>query len=500
MLTASLIVDPGFVVAPVSPRLFGGFVEHMGRCVYTGIFEPDHPDADADGFRTDVLDLIRELGVTVVRYPGGNFVSGYRWEDGVGPVENRPRRLEPAWRAVESNTFGLNEFMRWTRKADVEPMLAVNLGTRGLQEALDLREYCNHPGGTYLSKLRAEHGYPEPYDVRMWCLGNEMDGSWQLGHRSADEYGRLAASVARGMRQFDSDLELVACGSSGRKMSTFGAWEAAVLEQAYDEVDFISAHAYFEDLGDTASFLASAVDMDDFITDVVAAADYVRGKLKRTKRISISFDEWNVWYLSRVPEQVAEGWEEIRRVSEEAYTVTDAVVVGSLLISLLRHSDRVKSACLAQLVNAISVIRTEPGGPAWRQSTFHPFALTARHAKGNVCQISLQSPSYDTEQYGTVPVVDAIATHDPETGEVAVFAINRSQTEPVTLELELRALPDLNSADAVVLADSDLGATNTRDNPDRVQPQPLTVTVDGSIARVELPAVSWSSLRLHNRS
>ena len=472
----------------------------MGRCVYTGIYEPNHPGANPDGFRTDVLDLVRELGVTVVRYPGGNFVSGYRWEDGVGPLEQRPTRLDPAWRAVESNAFGLGEFMRWAAQAGVEPMLALNLGTRGLQEALDLLEYCNHPGGTYLADLRRQHGSPEPYNVRMWCLGNEMDGPWQLGHRSAEEYGRLAGNVARGMRQFDSTLELVVCGSSGRQMPTFGDWEATVLEHSYDEVDFISAHAYYENLGDTGSFLASSVDMEDFITDVIATADHVRGKLKRSKRISISFDEWNVWYLSRVPEQVAGSWEEVRRVSEDAYTVADAVVVGSLLITLLRHSDRVKSVCLAQLVNAISVIRSEPGGPAWRQTTFHPFALTARHAKGDVLEVALQSPTYETKQYGPVPVMDATATYDPETDQVCLFAVNRSEAAPVTLEVHLRSLPALDAADAVVLSDSDLSATNGQDHPNRVQPRSLPVHMDGSVLRVELPAVSWSCVRLSRRS
>jgi alpha-N-arabinofuranosidase len=500
VLTAKLVLDPSFVTAQVGSRLFGTFVEHMGRCVYTGIYEPGHPRANGDGFRTDVLDLVRELGVTVVRYPGGNFVSGYRWEDGVGPVGQRPTRLEPAWRVVESNAFGLGEFMRWAAEADVEPMLALNLGTRGLQEALDLLEYCNHPGGTYLADLRRQHGSPEPYDVRMWCLGNEMDGPWQLGHRSAEEYGRLASSVARGMRQFDSNLELVVCGSSGRQMPTFGGWEATVLEQSYDEVDFISAHAYYENLGDTGSFLASSVDMEDFITDMIATADHVRGKLKRSKRISISFDEWNVWYLSRVPEQVAGGWEEIRRISEDAYTVTDAVVVGSLLITLLRHSDRVKSACLAQLVNSIGVIRAEPGGSAWRQTTFHPFALTARHAKGDVLEVALQSPSYETKQYGTVPVVDATATHDRATGQVSLFMVNRSEAEPVALEADLRALPALEAADTFILSDPDLSATNSQDHPDRVQPRSLAVHMDGPVLRLELPAVSWSCVRLSRRS
>src|SRR5215210_3054064 len=396
MLAASFTVDPRFLVAPVNRRTFGSFVEHMGRCVYGGIYEPEHVSADEDGFRRDVLDLVRELGVTVLRYPGGNFVSGYRWEDGVGPVEERPTRLDPAWRSVETNAFGLGEFLRWSRLADVEPMLALNLGTRGLQEAIDLLEYCNHPAGTHYSELRRTHGTSDPYGVRMWCLGNEMDGPWQLGHKSADEYGRLAATTARALRQFDPNLELVACGSSGRQMPTFGSWEATVLEHAYDEVDFISAHAYYEDLGDTASFLASAVDMDNFINDVIATADYVRAKQSKTKRIQISFDEWNVWYLTRVPGQLPEQWEPAPRVSEEAYTVADAVVVGSMLITLLRHSDRVTSACLAQLVNTISVIRAEPTGAAWRQSTFYPFSLTAQHAKGEVLRVEVAGPTYET--------------------------------------------------------------------------------------------------------
>jgi len=497
LLRASVSIDPAFVVAPVNRRIFGSFVEHMGRCVYTGIFEPGHPTADEDGFRGDVLDLVRELGVSLVRYPGGNFVSGYRWEDGVGPRAGRPTRLDPAWRSVESNEFGLDEFVRWTRKAGVEPMMAVNLGTRGLQEALDLLEYCNHPGGTALSDLRRAHGAEQPYGIRTWCLGNEMDGPWQLGHKPATVYGRIAAETAGAMRQFDAGLELVACGSSYRHMPTFGAWEATVLEQAYDSVDHISAHAYYEDTGDTGSFLASSTDMDAQIRAVVATADHVRAKLSRSKRIQISFDEWNVWYVSRLGDHVPADWTVAPRISEEAYTVTDAVVVGSMLITLLRHSDRVTAACQAQLVNTISSIRAEPGGPAWRQTTFHPFAETARLARGRVLQAVVRAPTYETDAYGEVPVVDAVATHDEETGGLAVFAVNRSQTDPVELTLGLRAFPGLRVGEAGVLADSDRLAANTADRPDRVRPRehPAAV-IEEERLRVLLPPVSWNAVRL----
>jgi alpha-N-arabinofuranosidase len=498
MPSATFVLEPGFTIAPVNRRLFGGFVEHMGRGVYTGLYEPGHPLADEDGFRTDVLDLVRELGVTVVRYPGGNFVSGYRWEDGVGPVEERPTRLDPAWRSVESNEFGLGEFVRWCRKAEIEPMLAMNLGTRGTQEAIELWEYCNHPGGTFWSDLRRRHGAAEPYDIRMWCLGNEMDGPWQLGHKSADEYGRLAAVTARALRQFDAGLELVACGSSHRRMPTFGSWEATVLEHAYDDVDFISAHAYYENQGDVASFLASSVNMDVFITDVVATADYVRARLNKTKRVNVSFDEWNVWYVSRVARRDSP-WRAIPRISEEAYTLADAVVVGSLLITLLRHSDRVTSACLAQLVNTISVIRTEQEGPAWRQTTFHPFALTARHARGDVLRVEPTGPTYHTSRYGDVPVVDATATRDPESGNTAIFVVNRSQQEPVSLEVDTAALGEVAVQEAYALAGPDPMATNTEHAPNRVVPSPIDVIAERTSLQVMLPPVSWSCIRLTSR-
>lgn len=499
MLDASFTLDPAFVVAPVSRRTFGSFVEHMGRCVYGGIFEPDHPTADKDGFRTDVLDLVREMGVSVVRYPGGNFVSGYRWEDGVGPADQRPRRLDLAWHSIETNQFGLNEFVRWTEIAGVEPMLALNLGTRGVAEALDLLEYANHPGGTSLSDLRREHGPQDPHGIRMWCLGNELDGPWQTGHKTAAEYGRLAAETARAMRMIDPSLELVACGSSHMGMPTFGAWEATVLEETYDLVDFISCHAYYEELdGDLGSFLASAVDMDRFIDAVVATADSVRARTRSTTRLNISFDEWNVWYQAAFHEQgPPSDWGVAPRVIEDTYSVADAVVVGSLLISLLRHSDRVTTACQAQLVNVIAPIRSEPDGPAWRQTTFHPFAQAAGLARGEVLRVEPVGPTYDTARYGQVPLVDAVATRDPDTGDTVVFAVNRHQSEDVALTVDLRAVPGLRRAGGTVLTDDDLHTTNTAEHPDRVTPVANdTIALDDATLRVTLPPVSWNVVQL----
>ena len=501
MTSASLVLDPAFTVAPVRRRTFGTFVEHMGRCVYTGIYEPGHATADEDGFRKDVLELTRELGVSLVRYPGGNFVSGYRWEDGVGPRDQRPRRLELAWHSIETNQFGLDEFIRWCAKAGVEPMMAVNLGTRGVQEALDLQEYSNHPNGTAWSDLRVQHGAESPYGVRLWCLGNELDGPWQIGHKTASEYGRVAAETARAMRMVEPDLELVACGSSSSGMPTFGTWEREVLTECYDLVDQISCHAYYgNDEGDTASFLASAVNMDRFIDAVVASADHVGAELKSKKRIDISFDEWNVWYgdRSRRTDGPGDAWEVAPRRIEDEYNLTDAVVVGNLLISLLRHSDRVAVACLAQLANVIAPIMTEPGGPAWRQPTFHPFAITSRLASGDVLRVETSSPSVETAKYGEIPAVDAVATYD--SGKLAVFLVNRSVDTPVEVTIDLTRTGVTEVLEALSMYDDDGLAVNSATDPDRVVPKPneSVELVDGRLT-LTLPAISWTALSLSNR-
>ena len=502
MISAHLTVDPHFRIGAIDRRLFGGFVEHLGRHVYDGIYEPGHPSADADGFRQDVIELVKELGVSTIRYPGGNFVSGFRWEDSVGPREQRPRRLDLAWHSTETNEVGLHEFADWLEKVGSELMLAVNLGTRGVAEALDLLEYSNLASGTFLSQKRIDNGREKPFDVRMWCLGNEMDGPWQLGHRSADDYGKLAAQTAKALRQLDPDVQLVVCGSSARNMPTFGEWERVVLSHTYDDVDYISCHAYYEEKGgDTASFLASGVDMDRFIEEVVATADHVKAVKGSDKTIDISFDEWNVWYIDRYHgvDKITgiDNWPVAPRILEDNYSVLDAVVFGSLMISLLKHADRVTSASLAQLVNVIAPIMTEPGGPAWRQTTFFPFATTSRLARGAALQLKLDSPTYDTARFGAVPVVDAVATRDEESGAAAVFLVNRSQDEAVTMTIDLATLGPVAIVAAHTLVDADLHATNTLDDPERVGlTSNATASIADGILTIELPPVSWTALEL----
>jgi alpha-L-arabinofuranosidase len=466
MSVARVALDARRDRGPLDRRLFGSFVEHLGRCVYTGIYEPTHPSADAHGFRGDVAELVDELGVTLVRYPGGNFVSGYRWEDGVGPRDRRPRRLDLAWRSIESNEVGTDEFLPWAERHGLAPMMAVNLGTRGIQAAADLVEYCNLPGGTHWSDLRRSHGRAEPYDVQLWCLGNEMDGPWQIGHKTAGDYGRLAAEAGKAMRLVDPRIELVACGSSNHTMPTFGSWESEVLEHTWDVVDHISMHAYYEELdGDRRSFLASGADMDAFIDGVVATIDAVAARKHSTKRIGIAFDEWNVWYQSRFNAVGLPDITETPRLIEDDYSTLDAVVVGDLLGSLLNHADRVRIACLAQLVNVIAPIRTEPGGAAWRQPTFHPLAAVTAAASGVVLRPEVDSAMLSTERYGRVPSVTAAATVDQATGAWSLFLTNREDA-PAEVTLELRGLaadaPTARTLAAGNGSGSEAGFTTTR--------------------------------------
>ncbi|WP_029150875.1 alpha-N-arabinofuranosidase [Microbacterium indicum] len=506
MTTARITIDRDFTIGQVPRRLFGSFVEHMGRCVYTGIYEPGHPAADARGFRTDVLELVKEMGPTVVRYPGGNFVSGYNWEDGVGPVEDRPVRIDGAWHSIETNAFGLHEFVEWSKEAGTEVMEAVNLGTRGVDEARALVEYANHPGGTAWSDLRRRNGAEDPFDIKLWCLGNELDGPWQIGHKTAAEYGRLAQETAKAMKFVDPSIELVAVGSSGRSMPTFGSWEHEVLSHAYDEVDYVSMHAYYQEHdGDAASFLAEAVDMDSFIEGVVSTIDAVKAAGKHTKDVNISFDEWNVWYQEGLetedqPHQVSKGWRKQPRLIEDTYNVTDAVVVGTMLNSLLRHGDRVKIANQAQLVNVIAPIRSEENGPAWRQASFWPFARMSALANGEILRLAVKSDQVETKKFGGVDVIDASATWDEEKGRVALFVANRSLEDASDVTLDLRGFQAQRIRSAEVLTVPEGGdrfTANVEDAQDAVALQPLgdAALVDGQL-KLTLPALAWAVVEL----
>ncbi|MCY0877584.1 MAG: alpha-N-arabinofuranosidase [Firmicutes bacterium] len=497
-LDAKIIVNTEFDIGEVDPRLYGSFLEHVGRAIYGGIYDPHHPTADSHGYRTDVMDLVRELSVPLIRYPGGNFVSGYRWEDGIGPQNQRKVRLDLAWRAVEPNLFGLNEFVEWARMVQSEVMMVVNLGTRGIDEACSLLEYCNFPGGTYWSDLRIRHGYSSPHQIKVWCLGNEMDGPWQLGHKTADEYGRLAAETAHAMRQLDPSIELVVAGSSHSRMPTFPEWERVVLEHTYQVVDYISLHSYYGNANqDSRDFLASSVDMDQFINAVIAACDYVKAKMRASKTLYLSFDEWNVWFHSQQQDQTVAPWQVGPPLLEDIYTLEDALVVGTLLITLLRHADRVKMASLAQLVNVIAPIKADPGQPAWRQTIFYPFLHASKWGRGRVLQTLIRAPLYSTRQYGDVPTLDAICVDNESAGELVIFGVNRHLTETLTVEIKLENDQCYRGGEHVILYHDDLMATNSAADPNRVRPYATSInSVIRDALTLRWPPHSWNVIRL----
>ncbi len=497
---AKMVLDKDYRIGQTDKRLFGSFIEHLGRAVYGGIYEPGHSMADEMGFRRDVIELVKELNVPIIRYPGGNFVSGYNWEDGVGPLDKRPRRTELAWMTVETNEVGTNEFASWAKKVDSEVMMAVNLGTRGPDEARNMIEYCNHPGGTFFSDLRKAHGYEQPHNIKTWCLGNEMDGPWQICHKTAEEYGRTAAETAKLMKWIDPTIELVACGSSGYSMPTFGQWEATVLEHTYEHVDYISLHTYYGNRDDdTANFLARTLDMDEFIKSVVATCDYVKGKNKSKKTINLSFDEWNVWYHSNDADKKIERWSIAPAQLEDIYNFEDALLVGGMLITLLKHADRVKMACLAQLINVIAPIMTSDSG-AWRQTIFHPFMQVSNFGRGTVLNSVISSPKYDTKDFTDVPSLEATAVYNDETEEITVFALNRDMNGSLEFECALNGFEGYRVIEHSVLENTNMKAINTEASPNAVKPHNRgnAAIMDGNL-KASLPVLSWNMIRLSGR-
>jgi len=501
MKKARMTVDKDYKIAEIDKRIYGSFVEHLGRAVYDGLYQPGNSKSDEDGFRKDVIELVKELNVPIIRYPGGNFVSNYFWEDGVGPVEDRPRRLDLAWKSIEPNQVGINEFAKWCKKVNAEIMMAVNLGTRGISDACNLLEYCNHPGGSKYSDMRIKHGVKEPHNIKVWCLGNEMDGPWQVGHKTMDEYGRIAEETARAMKMIDPSIELVACGSSSKDMPTFPQWEATVLDYAYDYVDYISLHQYYGNKeNDTADFLAKSDDLDDFIRSVIATCDYIKAKKRSKKDIYLSFDEWNVWYHSNNEDaniMQNEPWRIAPPLLEDIYTFEDALLVCLMLITLMKHADRIKIACLAQLINVIAPIVTERnGGAAWRQTIFYPFMHASKYGRGIVLQPVINSPLHDTSKHEDVTDIESVAIYNEEKEEVTIFAVNRNIHEDIVLVSDVRGMKDYRLLEHIVLEHQDLKIRNSVNGEEVYPKNSDKSSFDDGILTSMLRRASWNVIRI----
>jgi alpha-N-arabinofuranosidase len=500
-MQARIIAHAAFSVSEIDERIYGAFLEHLGRGVYTGIYEPDHATADKDGMRGDVVGLVKELNPPLVRYPGGNFVSAYNWEDGIGPKDQRPVRLDLAWHTSESNQVGIHEFADWCDTVGTEMMLAVNLGSRGLDAARNFVEYVNHPGGSYWSDLRRKNGREKPWAVKLWCLGNEMDGPWQIGHKSAEEYGHLANETAKALRAFDPSLELVVCGSSHSNMPTYPQWEATVLEYTYDSVDYISLHMYFANREkNAAEFLALTHKLDNYIGTVAGIIDYVKAKKRSKKNVYISFDEWNVWYHSNDQDKPflnGDKWPEHPPILEDVYNFEDVLQVGCILNTFIRRADVVKIACIAQLVNVIAPIMTEPGGPAWRQTIFYPYLFASLYGRGTALRLKVDCPTYEAAVSPRVPYLDVAGVHNAEEGTVTFFLVNRHAEETVDAAISLQGFGAAALLDHQVIDHDDLTAVNTAACPDNVKPVAATgARIEGSVLSLGIKPHSYAMVRL----
>lgn len=496
-MKSTIAIVREFKIGDVDKNLFSSFVEHLGRAIYTGIYEPGHPTADEQGFRKDVIDMVKELNVSLIRYPGGNFLSNYNWKDGIGPRENRPVRLDRAWHTIEPNEIGIDEFYDWTKKTGTEILGAVNMGTGSIQNAADLIEYCNFPGGTYWSDLRIKNGHKEPFNIKYWCIGNEMDGPWQIGHMDALTYGRKANEAAKFMKFTDESIKTVVCGSATSSMKTYPEWDRIVLEETYDFTDYVSIHRYFENKGNDDDFLASWWNMDDFIKTSIATCDYVKALKRSNKTIYLSFDEWNVWYQNK---KEPHPWEKAPRILEEHYSLLDALTFGGMAITLLNHCDRVKVACLAQLINVIAPIFTEPGKGAYKQAIYYPFQDISLFGRGTVLNPVITSDTKVTEKYGEIPAVIFSTVYDEESGEITVFALNTSKTEDCQTEINLWNFGDTEMFYRTELSGNDLGARISLENLTAVAPvKKELIPVENCKCNVVLNKASWNVLRFRSK-
>jgi alpha-L-arabinofuranosidase len=466
--SAQIYIDTNRTISPISPLLFSGFAEHMGRCIYEGIYDPKSPHADKDGLRQDVLAALRELNFRTIRYPGGNFLSGYRWQDGVGPRDQRPRRRDLAWQSVETNQFGTDEFMAFCKAINTEPMMAVNMGTGTIQDASNLVEYCNAPAGTQYGDLRAANGHRDPYGVKYWCLGNEMDGPWQIGHLDAHDYGKKAREASKMMRWQDPSIKTILCGSSNSAMATYPEWDRVTLEHCWDVIDYHSMHYYAGNRdNDTTSFLASSAEFENFVDTLSGVLRYVKAKQRSKHDVYLSWDEWNVWYKATLSKDVHGEWVEAPHLIEEIYNLEDALVVAQWMNVFLRKSDVLKVACLAQIVNVIAPILTTREGML-KQSIYYPIMLFSKLASGNALDVKVNAPLHETKKYGTMPLLDVSASFDESTGTNAIFVVNRNQTEAIPVELCWQDRAPKSISAVYQLAGTDPKAVNSFENPNQL--------------------------------
>lgn len=495
MMKAKMKYNKEFIIGEVDKKITGSFVEHLNRCVYNGIYEPSHPMADKIGFREDVKKLMKEFGISLLRYPGGNFVSSYDWKEGIGPRDKRPVKQDLAWGVMETNEVGTDEFIQYAKELGAEVMMSVNMGTGTPKEAAELVEYCNVDKGTFYSDLRRKNGHENPYNIRLWCVGNEMDGPWQMGQMEAKEYALKYRETAKMMKSVCPDISLVACGSCSNEPAhrSFGVWDRIVLEEAYEWIDYLSLHRYYgydieqnlfyprvETIKD-APWMAK--DLEEMIKTALAAADYVKGIKKSDHEVMISFDE-----LSILPHYVRglDGYQ------YDTYSQYDAVLYGGLLCTLLNHSDRIKINCQALVVNENGMFTTFIGGGTLIQPIAYPFRDISACVNGKVLKQSGVWPEIDTEHYGKVPCAVSACIYHEEREEVILLVANHSLDESVELELEITGFTKIVLKEITELYEENLYSRNDEENPRKVYP--ITRKLEAA-EKIIIRPHSWNVLK-----
>jgi alpha-N-arabinofuranosidase len=476
---ARIKLDPDRVISEVHPHVFGNFVEHLGRCVYGGVYEEKSPLSDADGFRRDVMEATRGLGVTLLRWPGGNFASGYNWKDGIGPRDQRPARRDHAWGAMESNRFGTDDFLTYCERLKVEPYLCINAGLGSVEDARNWVEYTNESANTCWAQQRRKNGRDKPWDVKIWGLGNEIDGPWQLGHKNADDYAKFALEAAKAMRRADGSIKLIASGSSNfGPGADWVGWNRTVLERLKNEIDYISLHTYVGNRTDNfEQFLAFGRDLDDRIEVVKGQIRAVRVGNPDARPIQIAFDEWNVWYRTLVPGSTE--YDIAKTGLEEKYNFEDALGMGVFLNAFFRHADVVKMANLAQLVNVIAPMFTNPQG-LYFQTIYFPIAEYAKQRGFQSLDVRVDSPQYKPDKGRELGYLDVSATYDPKAKQMFVNVLNRSEKTDITARIENAAGAPTGAVSVWELNHPDLKATHTFGKDAVVRPATRSASVKTS--------------------
>ncbi|MGE5614025.1 MAG: alpha-N-arabinofuranosidase [Bacillota bacterium] len=530
---AKVTINPDYKISKVEDRIFGAFLEPIRSWVYGGIYNPRHPEADELGFRQDIIRAVREFGVPAVRLPGGNFVSGWDWRDSIGPVEKRKAHLDLAWRQYEPNLVGHDEYIEWTKRAGVEPLYTINLGTGDINSAIECIEYSNHPGGTYWSDLRKKNGHPEPYGIKIWYLGNEADGPWQIRswERDPKGYGVLAHETSKAMKWVDPSIETVACVSSSPYSRRYPQWDVEVLEQCYETVDYISLHHYHgAPVGNLEAFLNASSEYEKYINTEIAVCDYIKAKLRTDKTMMLSFDEYAVMFREQgdtfvgragnIPfSHFTDGSKNrpflyfdpnssepdsfMQRIQQSQ--VLNALVTASIIMTFIRHADRVKIACMTGGIHGAIAFDNRH---VWKSAAYYVYHLLYKYGRGMSILPAVDSPRFDVPGYDIngfmqcppyegVQSVEAAAVMDEEKGEASIFLLNRDINDDIQVTLDVRGFEGYKLAEHIEFYSEDLNAGNTYENPDNVKPVVNAETkMDSGKITFSAKKLSWNIIRL----